>query len=142
MKSCHRFAQAPVFGEIAMRIMPLLLAVGLLAVAGFALNSVAGVSNTLIGAGKTFMLGGQQWRSMTIKGKNIGNTEVEVLLLEERKERSITPVKPDKSFSIDLPARNTALFRNHASSTASVRLELTHAVSGLSMGYENGDDGL
>jgi hypothetical protein len=78
--------------------MPLLLAAGLLAIAGFAVDSFAGVSNTYIGAGK--------------------------------------------NFTLDLPPRNTALFRNAASRTATVKLKLTDAVSRLSMGYENGDDGL
>jgi hypothetical protein len=125
-----------------MRIMPLLLAASLLAIVGFAVDSVAGVSNTYIGAGKTFMLGGRQDQPMTIEGKNIGNTEVEVLLLEDGKQRPITAVKPGKHFSLDLPARNTALFRNATSRTATVKLKLTNAVSRLSMGYENGDDGL
>lgn len=125
-----------------MRIMQLFLVAGLFTIAGFALDSFAGVSNTYIGAGKTFMLGGLQQQSMTIEGNNIGNTEIEVLLLEDGKERPITTVKPDKSFSLDLPARNTALFRNPASRTATVKLKLTQAVSQLSMGYENGDDGL
>jgi hypothetical protein len=125
-----------------MRVMRFLLVAGLLAIAFFAVGSFAGVSSTYIGAGKTFMLGGQQWRSMTIEGKNIGKSEVEVLLLEDGKERSITTVKPDKSFSLDLPPRNTALFRNPTSRTATVKLKLTNAVSQLSMGYENGDDGL
>jgi hypothetical protein len=125
-----------------MRIMPMLLAAGLLAIAGFAVDSFAGVSNTCIGAGKTFMLGGKQRQSMTIDGNNIGNTEVEVLLLEDGKERAIASIKPGKSFTLDLPPRNTALFRNPTSRTATVKLKLTDAVSQLSMGYENGDDGL
>jgi hypothetical protein len=125
-----------------MRIMKLILIASLLGIAGFALDSVAGVSNTLIGGGKTFMLGGQQRQPMTIEGKNIGRTDVEVLLLADGKETPITTVTPNKSFSLDLPPRTTALFRNRASSTASVKLKLTNAVSQLSMGYENGDDGL
>jgi hypothetical protein len=125
-----------------MRIMQLILIASLLAIGGVALDSFAGVSNTFIGADKTFMLGGQQERSMTIEGRNIGKTNIEVLLLADGKEKPITTVAPNKIFSIDLPARTTALFRNRASSTTSVKLKLTNAVSKLSMGYENGDDGL
>jgi hypothetical protein len=125
-----------------MRIIPLLFAAVLLAFGGFVLDSYAGVSNTYIGAGKTFMLGGEQNRSMSIEGQNTGRTDVEVLLLAEGKERGVTVVKPGTRFSLDLPARNTALFRNPGSVTATVKLKLTNAVSGLSMGYENGDDGL
>ncbi len=125
-----------------MRKLSVITVLALLIAAGFTLNTTAGVSNTFIGAGKTFMLGGQQNRAITLEGRNIGNTDIEVLLLADGNEQSIAIVKPEKSFSLELPARNTALFRNHASRTASVKLKLTNAVSQLSMGYENGDDGL
>jgi hypothetical protein len=125
-----------------MRMLSAIPTVVLLVTASIALRTMAGVSNTYIGAGKIFMLGGQQRASMTIKGQNISSSQIEVLLLSGRKERLIATIEPNKSFSLGLPARYTALFRNRASRTASVTLEMTNAVSQLSMGYENGDDSL
>jgi hypothetical protein len=88
------------------------------------------------------MIDCRQRQSITIEGTNIDNAEVELLLLVDGKEQSIATVTPGERFCLELPARNTALFRNHALRTASVKPKLTNAVSALSMGYEKGDDGL
>lgn len=118
------------------------LAASMLATALFAVSGFASASSTLIGAGKTFMLGGSQCQSVMIEGVNTGKVDVEVLLLTDGVERRVATVAPGKRFSLELPAGNTALFRNRASRTAGLDLELTDAVSTLSMRYENDDDGL
>jgi hypothetical protein len=123
-------------------ILHTLLAAVLLALTVFSIDSLAGVSNTYIGAGKTFMLGGGHRAALTVEGRNVGPSTVSVLLSADGRQTPVADVAPGKAFSLELPPGNTALFRNDSKRTAQLRIELTHAVSRLSMGYENGDDGL
>jgi hypothetical protein len=101
------------------------------------LPSLATVSSTTyIEAGKTFMLGGEQSSAFTAEGRNTGPVPVEVLLSGSDGERSVAVAKPGKSFSLEVPARHTALFRNKSERKATLRFELTGKVSGLSMRYD------
>jgi hypothetical protein len=123
-------------------VLHALLAAILLALTAFSFDSLAGVSKTYIGAGKTFMLGGNQRAALTVEGRNIGPSTVSALLSADGRQTPIAEIAPGKAFSLELPPGNTALFRNDSKRTATLRIELTNAVSRLSMGYENGDDGL
>ena len=120
-----------------MRPLYMLMMVASLTIAGFALTLHAGVSNTSIGAGRTFMLGGGQQLPLRIEARNDSRATVEILLLADGKETAVGILKPGKSASLQLPRKTTALLRNTSKITATVHI--TGRIGGLSMSYENGD---
>jgi hypothetical protein len=97
---------------------------------------IAGVtSSTSIEAGKTFVLGGEQRRTLSVDARNDGDVAVEILLAANGSERKIARIVPGASTRLKVPAGNAALFRNASSRTATVYLKLGLGANGLSMRY-------
>lgn len=97
---------------------------------------IAGVtSSTSIEAGKTFVLGGEQRRELSVAVRNDGDVPVDILLAANGGERKIMRIAPGASTRLKAPAGNAVLFRNTSSRTATMYLKLNRGADGLSMGY-------
>jgi hypothetical protein len=97
---------------------------------------VGAAGGTLIDAGQTFMLGGEQTTELRVRGRNSGSVAVEFLLMANGKERSVATIAPGKTAELRIPAGNIALFRNASDRKAVMKFELTDEVSRLSMRYD------
>jgi hypothetical protein len=95
-----------------------------------------GTSNTSIMAGRTFILGGEQRTGMSVKAANTGKVPVEVLLMEDNRERSIALLTPGQSSELKVPAHHAALFRNASKDVATMHFRLSRSVTSLSMRYD------
>jgi hypothetical protein len=99
-------------------------------------SPAAAGGTTWIQPGKTFLLGGEQASTIMIEGVNRGRVPVDILLSVDGRETPIATVAPGKSFSMELPAGRTAMFRNRGRATAALGFELTRSVARLSMRYD------
>ena len=107
----------------------------LIAVVG-ASSAIAGHSDLAVPPADTFLLGGDQATTMTVKGKNVGRTNVTVLSRTANKEAMIAHVAPGEAFAHSYAVGQTALIRNDsASKSAHLTVEFTGPRTSLSMRY-------
>jgi hypothetical protein len=100
------------------------------------LGTAVAASTTWIEPGRTFMLGGEQTTPLRLEGRNTGNVAVEVLLLADGRETPVAAALPGKRFSLELPPKQTALFRNRSASRATLGFVLDRDSGALSMRYD------
>ncbi len=120
-----------------MRILLLSLAIILSVAAG----AVAREGGTLIGPGRTFMLGGEQKASILVRGSNPSTVSVRLLRSSRGRETVLRDVPPGARFSERFGAGETVLFRNTSRRQASIDIKLTPELYRSAMRYdrENGE---
>lgn len=92
-------------------------------------------SDTSIEAGQTFVFAGEQRMALAVAARNDGEVSVQILLLENGKERAVATIAPGGSIKLKVPARTTALFRNASSKQALMHLKFNGSPSSLTMRY-------
>ena len=111
--------------------MIVVVAAGMLSSAVF-----AGHSGLTVPPGDTFLLGGNQGAAIMVAGKNVGRTNVTILLRAAGKETVIADVSPGGAFEHRYSVGQTALIRNQSATTAAqLSVDFTGSPSNLSMRY-------
>ena len=107
----------------------------LIAVVGSS-SAIAGQSDLAVPPADTFLLGGDQTTTMTVKGKNVGRTHVTILSRTANRETIIAHVAPGETFAHSYAVGQTALIRNDSvNKSAHFSVEFTGPRTSLSMRY-------
>ena len=93
-------------------------------------------AQTVIEAGKTFLLGGEQKRPLSVEGKNIGKTVIEVSGETAGTRKVLVLLRPGSVVNQTFETGELARFRNTSNSErAVISFKITKDVGSLSMRY-------
>lgn len=105
----------------------------------FAASSAFASGITWIMPNKTFLLGGNQNKAITIEGSNTGAAKVEISLSQGENVEVVETVNSKGNFSLIVPPQTIVQFRNESNTLpASLKLKITNDVASLSMRYNDG----
>lgn len=110
-----------------------------LALALVAVPVAARGDGTLIGPGRTFLIGGDQTAPVVVAGVNAGRVPVTLLRARDGREATVRVVAIGERFSETFGAGETALFRNASRDRATVRIKLTRELFSSAMRYDRPD---
>ena len=93
-------------------------------------------SGTLIDPGQSFLLGGEQQRPFSVKGRNDGSVPVDITVQREGTRIPVGTVQPGEDVDAEFRAKDMVVFTNRSNARARLSVKLNRGPDELAMRYE------